>query len=438
MIMVAVLTMMISSSSLFLLFLVLDHFKKLLLSQSGRYLILKISLFLSITPLVYVKTGLWALYDHFFYTNVPIDITFDGKMQALTITSEGNYTNTAYNINRLVFSIWICIALGILVWYLWRYIKFRKFILYSTYDAVDKDAQRLLEKYQKQLNIKRHIRLRMTDVAVTPFTLGSFRPIVVIPQILQVDQQELAIHHELCHIKRNDALITTLRSVAVCLYWFNPLIHMLDNYLETAGEFACDELVTQNMDKEECRAYGMLIVDVALLTPVDSKTHVIPLSDNKNILKERMYHIMKRSKKSSKLAILLSAGMVLCSSFTAFAYDGPQKAIWAEYQAQDALVKNANISLAFSAGNNEKKTPTIIIFDHQFTDKDGNVYNADEPAEHKICDVHSYVDGIFTSHEKHKDGSCVERQYEGKRCSRCGTMILGSLISTTTYTVCPH
>ena len=80
-----------------------------------------------------------------------------------------------------------------------------------------------------------------------------------------------------------------------------------------------------------------------------------------------------------------------------------------------------------------------ILYDYQFTDTDGNIYKIDtsDRSEYAACN-HDYVEGTISKHSKKSNGGCITKYYDAQRCSKCGKIILGSLIDTETHEVCPH
>lgn len=77
-----------------------------------------------------------------------------------------------------------------------------------------------------------------------------------------------------------------------------------------------------------------------------------------------------------------------------------------------------------------------ILYDNQFIDEEGNIYPVTDPVQ-RGCS-HTYVSGIETTHHPFSDGGCELKEYNSKRCSKCGYVVTGSLRSTTTYVKCPH
>ena len=83
----------------------------------------------------------------------------------------------------------------------------------------------------------------------TPMTWGAFQPVVLLPTAAyQWMESELnaVLVHELSHIKRRDYWVHTFGLLAVCLYWYNPLIWWMKKQQLLEREKACDEAVLRS------------------------------------------------------------------------------------------------------------------------------------------------------------------------------------------------
>ena len=78
----------------------------------------------------------------------------------------------------------------------------------------------------------------------------------------------------------------------------------------------------------------------------------------------------------------------------------------------------------------------------EFLDLEGQVYKVNKVMEMDINSLdacsHNYVKGYFKRHTTKSDGGCVVTTYNAQICSICGTVLVGSLYSTSTYVKCPH
>jgi beta-lactamase regulating signal transducer with metallopeptidase domain len=81
----------------------------------------------------------------------------------------------------------------------------------------------------------------------TPMLVGALHPKIVVPMDFELrystDEQELILAHERAHACRNDVAVNMLASLALCIYWFNPLIYRALAWLRMDQELACDAQV---------------------------------------------------------------------------------------------------------------------------------------------------------------------------------------------------
>lgn len=434
-------SMLLSSNSLLLLFIFAEHFIGHVLSQKNKYLILKIALFFSFIPLGNIKALIITAMKYFFPSmSNTLDKSISGRLQTLIITPTGYYINSNYRNNLLMLLVWLAITTIMLIACFQKQYLFRKRIQQTMRETFAPDMLDILKKHTQMLKINKNIRMYTTDLGVTPFTMGLLNPIIVLPNIPDLYKKELIIQHELYHIKKHDSIVKFLQAVVIGIFWFNPLVYLLDSYLNRFCELACDESVASTLSEEDKKKYAYLIVDLASLHNSCKNIFISPFNNSKNTIKERIYLIMKNGTKS-RLSIFLTMGMVLFSSIPALAYQNPEVVLFEQQQpSKDSLPLSSNDEVVFKKSNiNEASIAHRIIFDEQFTDASGQVYEI-SPSENgaKIKCQHTYVDGVYEKHTKNKDGSCLTRSYDAQRCSKCGTFILGSLIKETKYTKCPH
>ena len=69
-------------------------------------------------------------------------------------------------------------------------------------------------------------RLRESDDVVTPVAVGLVRPVVILPlgwREWSKSTRRAVLAHEFAHLRRHDALASTLAWCVRCLLWFHPL-----------------------------------------------------------------------------------------------------------------------------------------------------------------------------------------------------------------------
>ena len=214
--------------------------------------------------------------------------------------------------------IWLVVALGMLIRKITIY---QSFIRYINVVLIPVSDIRILDKLSiiaDQECIKKPVELCINPLVSSPLLIGFFHPCIVLPgmDISEKDFQYIALH-ELTHYKRRDIFYKWLVQVAVCLHWFNPLVHLMSREITNACELACDEAVLAKIGYNNAQNYGKTLLDaMAAVGKYQENPGVATLSENKQLLKERLDAIMN-FKKKSKLTRLLMSALTLCMIFIA-------------------------------------------------------------------------------------------------------------------------
>jgi beta-lactamase regulating signal transducer with metallopeptidase domain len=100
------------------------------------------------------------------------------------------------------------------------------------------------------------------EQAFGPGILGVFSPIVVLPRRLESYLSDAEIEsvliHEFTHLRRRDALLTGLQAAVVSLFWFDPVVWILNRQLNVEMEKSCDEEVLNITADAKNYASGIL------------------------------------------------------------------------------------------------------------------------------------------------------------------------------------
>ena len=123
-------------------------------------------------------------------------------------------------------------------------------------------AARLLEKTRQRLAIRRPVALALVPGTIEPGVWRIWRPLLVLPaqmpEHLSEEELEAIFLHELIHIRRWDNLVASLHMGLCCLFWFHPVVWLLDRRLLAAREEACDERVVELCGHPEPYVSGLL------------------------------------------------------------------------------------------------------------------------------------------------------------------------------------
>lgn len=121
-----------------------------------------------------------------------------------------------------------------------------------------------------------------------PFTLGTLRPRVYLPDDLQGTARQAVLLHEQTHIRRRDPLTKPLFYAVACLHWFNPLAWLAFCTFERDMEAACDEAAVRGRPLPERNAYCESLLHFA----VQGRSIPGSLAFGQGSVKERIVHLL--------------------------------------------------------------------------------------------------------------------------------------------------
>jgi bla regulator protein blaR1 len=112
--------------------------------------------------------------------------------------------------------------------------------------VTDFDLQKMTYRFVGRLGIGRNVELRISEMAHTPLTFGTIKPVILLPAALifhlSPAQLEAIIAHELAHVKRNDYLSNLLLSSLEILFFFHPCYWWMSQTVKELRENAADDL----------------------------------------------------------------------------------------------------------------------------------------------------------------------------------------------------
>lgn len=108
-------------------------------------------------------------------------------------------------------------------------------------------VQELAGRWRRRLRIRRSVRLVTAEAPVSPFTLGTWRPVVFLPAALLDDPRlvEAAVAHEMAHVARWDDLRLLLQRGIQALWFFHPVAWLAGARLDEERERLCDARVLE-------------------------------------------------------------------------------------------------------------------------------------------------------------------------------------------------
>ena len=178
-----------------------------------------------------------------------------------------------------------------------------------------------IEELVNSFRLKRQVQIYINDEIKVPITYGVVRPKIIIQSQVLEDNNLLkyVIIHEMVHIKKFDIVLTHIKNVITCLFWYNPFILVASRYMEDDLELLCDKLVIQRVGDtvKNRKEYCLSMLRLVELKEIQEKS-VLKLHPTK----ERMI-IMKRWKRG--LSGICTLVLMIALSITVFADIGVNK-----------------------------------------------------------------------------------------------------------------
>ena len=152
----------------------------------------------------------------------------------------------------------------------------------------------------------------------SPCLAGLIPAVYLTEDVLQADEAELILRHELTHLRHLDFLWSLCRTAAVTVYWWNPFIWLAAICSKRDAELACDEAVAAKLPESKRLAYAR-----AVLAQAPRKTAALSLAGPP--VKERILFLTKKQR-TSVLCVILALLLVVSATGCSFAELTQQKA----------------------------------------------------------------------------------------------------------------
>lgn len=176
---------------------------------------------------------------------------------------------------------------------------------------------------------RRALPVFVTDRVGSPCMYGLFCPTVYITPAVEGDPRLLAavLCHEQTHYRQGDHLWAVIRSLCLCIHWYNPLVWAAVNLSRQDGEMACDEGVLRKMGVERRGEYGeaLLALSAGIKPSLSPAMNLATsMSATKRQLRERLSALATAPKMAAGKAVLvvLIFAVLALGAFTSNAYNG--------------------------------------------------------------------------------------------------------------------
>jgi len=150
------------------------------------------------------------------------------------------------------------------------------------------------------------------DTIESPFIFGIIKPHIFVPETLNECDYACVIEHEKAHIQRRDYIWKPMGFAILAVYWFNPLCWVAYILLCKDIEYACDEKVTKDKDKEWKAKYCQALLNCSSQRRLVS---ACPVAFGEVSVKERIKSVINYKKPALWIAVFAIIGCVLVGVF---------------------------------------------------------------------------------------------------------------------------
>ncbi len=120
-----------------------------------------------------------------------------------------------------------------------------------------------------------NMQVRITDMNVTPFTVGLLKPKIVIPKVVwgsySQDELKAVVQHERTHIRLGHLWFGLAWDILRCLLWVNPFLTVCQKQFRADMEDICDRVCIQGSGRT-AHEYGMVLLKTLKLLSSESET----------------------------------------------------------------------------------------------------------------------------------------------------------------------
>ena len=120
-----------------------------------------------------------------------------------------------------------------------------------------------------------NVRIYVTDMNITPFTVGLLKPKIVLPKVMadsySKDELKSVIQHEQTHIRLGHLWFGFAWDMLRCLLWINPLLTVFQKHFRADMEDICDRVCIQS-SRRTAHEYGMVLLKTLKLLSSGSGT----------------------------------------------------------------------------------------------------------------------------------------------------------------------
>lgn len=186
------------------------------------------------------------------------------------------------------------ISAGLLLWLLFRWRQVSR----KVRDAASApELGESLEEARVLARLHLPLKTKIVDEPISPAVCGLFLPVILLPrrlaEKLPANQLRAVLLHEAFHIRRMDVWINCAQALLQIIYWWHPLVWLVNSRIRRVREEAVDDAVMLALS-HEADIYAPTLLEVAKLAfrrPLVS-LGLIGIIESRSALRQRIERIV--------------------------------------------------------------------------------------------------------------------------------------------------
>lgn len=162
------------------------------------------------------------------------------------------------------------------------------------------------------------VKVAYSKEVVSPYLIGFFKPLIVLPMVDYTDEQlKYIVAHELMHAKNKDIFWKILSDILCTVFWWNPVFSFLRDQLFKMIEIRNDREIIKDLNDHEIVEYLECLMNTAI--HVTGKDVLFSVSFSKNDFEElklRMDLVAKNRKYSKSMQVILTVIVLVIVALT--------------------------------------------------------------------------------------------------------------------------
>lgn len=169
-----------------------------------------------------------------------------------------------------------------------------KYLRHTSYAVARGEIAGMVSRLQESLGINKIVQIAASAKISVPMVIGHVKPLILIPigivTLMEIDEIEAILIHEMSHIRRHDYLVNIVLTVVEIIYYFHPAMWWISANIKSERENCCDDAAIQHGIDPVIYAKALVRLEDFRKSAVPSLA--IPFISNKHQLLNRIKRIL--------------------------------------------------------------------------------------------------------------------------------------------------